>query len=207
MKKLLRVTIITLVLTTIAVTIALVQPWTYISFSPLVSSGTALTVNTPQGKAEVYLDGKKVGETPFSSENIDAGEYDLEIRRISAEPTFYHSISKQIHLEPNTRTFVEAEIGPQKQFSSVVVMYYRKDASTEASVYITSSPREATVTIEDVSYGVTPVTDESLTPGKHSVKVEKDGYVPQEFVIITREGYTLITEIQLMAQPIEIPEI
>ena len=206
MKKLLRITILTLLIATIAVAIAIVQPWRYISLSPLVSSGTALTVNTPQGKAEVFLDGKKVGETPFSSENIASGDYDLEIKRISSESSFYQSITKQVHLEPKTRTFVEAEIGPGKLFSSAVVMYYRKNASNESSIYITSSPREAVVFIDDSSYGKAPVAEDALAPGKHTVKVERVGYESNEFVVIVREGYTLMAEIQLMTQPLELHE-
>ena len=70
MKKRVRTGIIFTILVIIAIAIAILRPWENISILPIVNSGTALTVNTPLGKAEVYLDEKKVGETPFSSENL-----------------------------------------------------------------------------------------------------------------------------------------
>lgn len=188
----------------LAVAVAIIQPWKYFALLPIVNSGTALTVNTSGGKAEVYLNGKKVGETPFSSENLPAGEHTLEIRRISLEPDFYNTIRKQIHLEANTRTFVEAEIGPGEQFSSTHVMYYRNNNTTDASIYVDASPDNCTVTIDDVRSGETPVTNNSLSPGKHTLRIEHDGYEPQETVIIIREGFTLIAEFQLMSKPIEL---
>jgi hypothetical protein len=203
-KKLHRVTIFTAIIVTIAVLTALLRPWQYLPDLPLLESGTALTVNSPLGKAEVYLDGKKIGETPYSSENLSAGDYFLEIRRVSAEPGFYQPVTKQIHLEPNTRTFVEAEIGPGPQFSSVILMYYTRNTTDRSSVYINTTPKESSVTIDDTQFGESPVATDELSSGKHTISVNRVGYEELETVIIAREGYTLIAEFQLMAQPIEL---
>lgn len=205
MKKLHRITLFTVIFITIAVLTALFRPWQYIPNLPLLESGTALTVNSPIGKAEIYLDGKKIGETPFSSENLSAGDYSLEIRRISAEPDFYEPVTKQIHLEPNTRTFIEAEIGPGVQFSSVILMYYTRNSMDGSSIYIDTTPKGSTITIDDTKFGESPVASNKLSPGKHTITVNRVGYNELETAIIAREGYTLIAEFQLMAQPIDLP--
>jgi len=204
MNKLLRSIISVSVLLIIAGTIAILRPWQYISFLPVFNSGTALTVNISQGKGEVFLDGTKVGETPFSSENLTSGDHELEIHRISAQTDFYSTISRQIHLEPNTRTFLEAEIGPDPQFSSYILMYYTKNTNSSASLYINTLPKNTTISIDDQSYGTAPVAADSVTPGRHTLAITHEGYESKDTVIIAREGYTLVVEVQLMAKPIEI---
>lgn len=205
MKKLHRITLFTVIIVTIAVLTALLRPWQYYTNLPLLESGTALTVNSPLGKAEIYLDGKKIGETPYSSENLSSGDYSLEIRRISAEPDFYQPVIKQIHLEPKTRTFIEAEIGPGVQFSSVVLMYYTRNSTDRSSVYIDTTPKGSSITIDETKFGESPVANNELAPGKHTISVNRVGYEELETVIIARKGYTLIAEFQLMAQPIDLP--
>ncbi|MDD3661480.1 MAG: PEGA domain-containing protein [Candidatus Dojkabacteria bacterium] len=204
MKNLLKTTVAVLVIMVICGIAAIWRPITLDSIMPLLGNGAALTVNTPQGKAEVFFDGKKVGETPYSAENLSAGDITLELRRISHQENFYEPVSKQIHLESNTRTFVEAEIGPGSQFSSVTVLYYRKNSLDNASFYAQSEPRTAEITIDDEQKGPAPFSSDALTPGRHTIRVEKQGFLPGEAVIIIREGYTLIGEFQLMAIPIDL---
>lgn len=206
MNKLLRRTIIFVGVLLLASLLAVWQPWKVILSVPGITSGTALTVNTQSGKAEVYIDEQKVGETPFQTENLTHGEHDLRIVRLSNQESFYETISKQIFIEEGTRTFVEAEIGPGRQFTSLKIVYYRKDNPGESRVYVDTSPEKSTVTIDDNSYGQAPLTTSDIEPGRHTILVSHDGYETEETTIIVREGYTLIAEFQLMAKPIELPQ-
>mgnify|MGYP001045016209 CR=1 FL=1 len=206
MKKLLPTIIGVITLVVLAGAIAFFQPWKRFLDTPLLSPGTALTVNLMRGKAEVYLDDKKVGETPFSSEDLEPGDHTLELRRMSEEQDFYITISKQVHLEPNTRTLIEAEIGPDEQFSSYNVIYYRKRTSAEASVYVKTTPSKAEVTVDDLNFGDSPVSNDTLSPGKHEIVVSKEGYQDEQATFIVREGYTLIAEFDLMAKPIDLEQ-
>ena len=193
-----------MLLVVVLVTLAVLRPWNLFDRLPFISPTTALTVNSLKGKAEVYLDGRKVGETPFSSEQLSPGDYDLEIRRISNDSDFYQPIQKTIHCELGTRTFVEAEVGPSMQFSSLKLVYYRKSSSPEASLYISTTPSSTRALIDNTSFGDTPVTTNSITPGRHTVTIEKEGYEPEETTVIAREGFTLIVEMNLMTIPIDL---
>lgn len=204
-KKLLWKILLAVILVSIAVGVAVYQPWSRLSFIPFSSYGTALTINVMHGKAAVYLDGSKVGETPYSSENLNPGDYSLTIERMSSNQDFYEPISKQIHLEQNTRTLVEAEIGPGLQFSAVRMIYYKKHTSEQSSIYVKTNPASSTVWIDDVRYGNSPVTNNTLSSGKHDLSVSHDGYEDQETSVIIREGFVLIAEFDLMAKPIELP--
>ena len=73
-------------------------------------------------------------------------------------------------------------------------------------MYVDTVPKESTVKIDDLPYGTAPATSNDLTPGKHTLTVNREGYEELETVVIIREGYTLVAEIQLMAQPVEIEQ-
>lgn len=184
--------------------LAVYRPWDRLQNLPLFNSTTALTVNSPQGKAEVYLDSSKVGETPFSSENLAAGDHLLTVERISSAENFYEPFTRQISLERNTRTFVEVEIGPSNQFTSYKVIYYQKNGSTAAEVYVTTDPKQCQISVDEVRYGAGDIASDVISAGRHTLSVTHPGYEPEETTIITREGYTLIADIQLMAKPIDI---
>lgn len=187
-----------------AIIFAILRPWQYISLLPIVGQNAALTVKTSFGKSEVYLNGKKIGETPLSSENLRPGDYQLEIKRLTEEDSFYTDISRLIHLEPNTRTFVETEIGPSEQFSSVIVLYYKRNKNTDTTLYLDSTPGSATIWIDDIRYGTSPITASKLADGTHKLKISKSGYESLTTTLIIRDGYTLISNIQLMAQPVNL---
>lgn len=188
------------------IVVAIARPWNTINLMPFITPTTALTVNSLKGKSEVFLDGKKVGETPYSSEQLRPGDYELEIRRISENDSFYEPITKTIHLELGTRTFVEAELGPSLEFSSYKIVYYRKNISSKASLYILSSPAGGNVHIDSKEVGDTPLTQSEITEGRHTVAVSRKGYETEEITVIARSSYTLIVELHLMTQPIDLTQ-
>jgi hypothetical protein len=188
----------------IALVAAIIRPWQYISFVPVIGQNSALTVKTIAGKAEIHLNDKKIGETPLSSENLSPGDFELTLKRLSETDEFYDNLTTQIHLESNTRTFVEAEIGPSEQFSSLTVLYYKKNMNDSSGLYLDTNPQKATVWIDDIRQGTSPVTTESLEEGRHDLKVTHPGYEDVETTLIIRKGYTLIADVRLMAKPIEL---
>ncbi len=177
-----------------------------LNWVPFARPTTALTVNSLNGKSEVFLDGKKVGETPYSSEQLSPGDHEIEVRRISNNDSFYQPIQRTIHLELGTRTFLEVEVGPSEQFSSMKLVYYRKSSIEEPGMYISSAPSGAEVLLDGVSYGKTPVTSNNIEAGRHDVAISLQGYLTSETTVIARSGYTLIMEFSLMTQPIDLQE-
>lgn len=184
--------------------LAIFRPWQYFNLIPVIGQNAALTVNSTAGKSEVYLDDKKIGETPLSSENLKPGDYTLKIHRISDSDNFYTDIEALIHLESNTRTFVETEIGPSDQFSTLTILYYQKNKGNKSNLYLTTDPENSTIWIDDVRYGDSPVTTDNLNEGRHSMIITHEGYEDTEVTIIIREGYTLIAKAQLMVKPLQL---
>jgi hypothetical protein len=203
MKKVVR-NIIIGIIAIVAFLAAIIQPWKYVASVPVIGQNAALTVKTIAGKGVVYLDGKEQGGTPLSSENLSPGDYELKIERISETEGFYEDLVTQIHLEQNTRTFVEAEIGPGENFSSLTVLYYQKNKNDKAELYLETDPSNSSIWIDDIDYGTSPLTTGKLKEGKHELKISHPGYEDINTNLIIRKGYTLIADIQLMARPAEI---
>lgn len=204
MLKLLKKIGLIVLLVAVVITVSLWQPWKYITNLSLIGTNSALTVNSTGGKAEVYLDDEKIGETPFSTENLSPGDYSLEVKRVTEKDDFYTTITKQVHIESNTRTLLEVEIGPSLQFSSYSLIYFRQNESDETSLYIDTAIENATVTIDGDSYTTSPVILEDVSPKEYNLKVSATGYEDQEISIIARKGYTLIADIDLMIKPIKV---
>ncbi len=193
---------ITILLLIIAlVVIAISRPWQYIS---IISPSSALSITTIAGKAEVSLNGRKIGDTPYSAENLKPGDYTLELKRASETKDFYYVLTKKIHLEADTRTVIKAEIGPSEQFTSFAVIYFQKSNTQQPQLFVKSQPANSKIWLQDIRYGETPITTTNIKAGTYQLKLEKDGYEPLEIQVQTQEGYILVADIELMAKPINI---
>ena len=204
MIKALKKIAITILVILIIIGISIWQPWRYLLNLALIGQNSALTVNSTGGKSEVFLDDKKIGETPLSLDNLSSGDFTIEIKRITSNESFYTTISKEIHIEQNTRTLVEVEIGPSDQFSSTSIIYYRDNNSSGSSMYLNSVPNNSTITVDGTEYTDSPIVIDNIGGGEHGVTIESAGYESLDVSVISRNGYTLIAEFDLMIKPIVI---
>jgi hypothetical protein len=73
-----------------------------------------------------------------------------------------------------------------------------------SGLYLDSTPQDATIWIDDIKEGSTPLTTNKLKEGKHELKISAEGYEDITTNLIIRKGFTLIADIRLMSKPIEI---
>lgn len=112
--------------------------------------GSVVVNATPWGK--VFIDGKPYGTTPKTIENLKAGTYNLRLEN----PSFPLWETK-ITVSAGRTTKVSYKFGG---FGKLVV-----NASPWGNVYVDGELK-----------GQTPLTIEKISSGKHTVKVERDGY-------------------------------
>ena len=108
-------------------------------------------IKTNVDGAEVYINGKHVGETPFATAELTQTYYNLEIRKSG-----YDTISCSIY--PRRRYTYTYEFEMQKTCGYINV----KNAPSGSVVYVDGS-----------SHSSFPI---EVTPGNHTVKVRKFGY-------------------------------
>ncbi|HPC36714.1 MAG TPA: PEGA domain-containing protein [Candidatus Marinimicrobia bacterium] len=119
--------------------------------------GTLEIHSTPEEGAEVLINGKKVGVTPYIDQRCPSGNYQIEVRK-----KLYYSATETIPVEDGKAT--------QRTF--VLKSNYGRIA-------INSSPEEgAEVWIDGKLVGVTPYLDPKCPSGIYQVEVKKPYFFP-----------------------------
>jgi len=105
--------------------------------------------------AEVLLDGREMGRTPGAVlEDLPGATYQIEVRKPGYAP-----YTGPVTVRPNMRIKLRVELLPNA-----------------ALVRFASTPEGARVFLDDKPVGQTPLTLETVDPGKHAVRFELSGH-------------------------------
>lgn len=147
-----------------------------------------LDISSNPSGAEIQLDGKVVGKTPMSVEVLETGS------EVSLLKQGFNSWSKKL----TTKAGQKAVYPPvQLQFADGVAV-------------ITSEPSDASVTIDGLFVGKTPLSYQLSSEEQHNVKLYSEGYQVLKKEILLQAGeeqsfqWTLkpeLGEVQLQVQP------
>ena len=125
-----------------------------------------ITITSLEG-AQIWSNGKQIGTTKCQEDMME-GFYDLEVKL-----PHHRSATKQI----------QVIVGQPQQIALNPTPIY-------GSLDITSTPRDADVTIDGKAFGKTPTTIEQLLEGSHQVVVSKQDFQSQKTTIIISENET-----------------
>jgi len=161
---------------------------------------SALTVDVLNGKAEVYVNGTKVGETPYNSKDIKPGENKITLKSGNRQ------YETSINFLPNNNKYMPAvgifrDLGVSDFFSSGQEFWFEKESAGDA-LRIISDPSEASVFVDNTEIGKTPFTSNSLSEGDYDMRVEYPGYEAQTARIRIKKGYTLNISLKLFPVPV-----
>ncbi len=157
------------------------------------STGAGLVVTSPGQTNKVLINGKHVGETPFSSKSLTAKEVTLSVG----------SYSTQINISSGTETVVRRVLGPSAAFSFGVNVWLEQ-TSSPPSISVLSEPEGGEVLVDGVSVGVTPVLVSDINAGTHTVQVQKQGYRPSIVDLNITHGYRTFLYADLMLFPLNV---
>jgi hypothetical protein len=133
-----------------------------------------LEIRSVPDNANVFLDGKPRGKTPFS-EKIEQGEH-----KIRVELKGYNSHEENVVV-----------IKEEKKSASVTLQLL------PGNLNVTTNPPGASVTLNDRQYQNSPVEIKGIQPGDYKLKVEKEGCDPVEKNIRVTAGETSDVRISL----------
>ena len=145
--------------------------------------------STPE--ASLFLDGKHLGKTPFFSDQLKSGEFLL---KITVSDAVY---VENITLTGGTLTVVNRELANNFLAQSGEVLYLRP---SEKGLFISSSPKDADITLDGRFVGKTPILLLEIEEGEHKILLAKTGYLEREFAIKTSSRYQLIADVTLAAE-------
>lgn len=146
--------------------------------------------------ADVFIDGQKVGVTPFVDEKIAPGEYQV---RISPPPgSVLAPWEGKAKLFGGAVTYVSFILAADSDLSSgQVLTLERGPFSKTAELSVVSFPDQALVLVDNQEKGTTSLIIRDLSLGDHDVVVSKTGYSDQQFHGKLSSGFRLNAVVKL----------
>jgi len=168
----------------------------FLSGCSFKKSPSALQINsTPT--ANVFIDGKQVGKTPYQASNLSAGEVLIKlIPDTTSEPLV--SWDGKIKLNEGVLTLIERDFASTEAGSSGQILTLEKTKNKKtASLSIVSDPDGSLVKIDGEAKGFTPLLLGEIGEGDHQIAISKDGFLEKIIKARAVLGYQLVVNAKL----------
>jgi hypothetical protein len=147
---------------------------------PPVRYGSIAVESLPAG-ADIYFDGNYRGRAPLTITDIWPGTY-----TISAEMTGYRTYSTTTRVSSDMRSSVYCSLTPM---------------NTAGALYIISTPSDASVILDGLYKGRTPITLSNLAAGTHIIQLDYAGYYDWKSSVDVPQGGTKTISATLNPMP------
>lgn len=153
----------------------------------------------------VFLDNKHIGRTPLR-EKVTAGEYTI---RLVAESTTGDVAPWQakISVGTNLLTYINAVLSESELSSAVDVLWLEKSVVGKPELSVITNPDGASVVLDDVTKGITPLTISDMTAGDHALTVTSPGFLTRTMKVKLTAGYKLIVSMKLALSAGGVPPV
>uniref|UniRef100_A0A7C4TK85 PEGA domain-containing protein n=1 Tax=candidate division WWE3 bacterium TaxID=2053526 RepID=A0A7C4TK85_UNCKA len=160
-----------------------------------IKGKSALSVDVVGGNAQIYLNDNFLGNAPFESKDINAGENKLSIKN--------DNVTYNVALDflPNSEVAIMRDLGVSDVFSSGQNFWLEK-ADGAPSLALISEPTGAKVLIDNTEVGVTPYSTSTLSEGEYDLRVEKAGFDSMSSRIKIQKGFKLNIAVKLFPSPV-----
>jgi len=159
-----------------------------------ITPSASLLIETPNSKAEAFLNDQSLGQTTIQKEGLHGGEHVLKL--VDGEQTY----QTKIELLGGTQTVVRRDFGPADTFSGGEVLWFEKTGEA-ARISVTSDPDGAKVKLDGKDVGQTPVLIEDVDTGNHDLHLSFDNFETRQIGIRVEDGYQLRVSSKLALSP------
>lgn len=152
----------------------------------------------------VFLDNKLLGRTPLR-EKVTAGEYTV---RLVAESTTSEipPWQSKITVGANLLTFINAVLSESELSSAVDVLWLEKSVAGKPELSVVTNPDGASVVLDDVTKGITPITVSDIPSGDHTLTVTSPGFLTRTMKVKLTTGFKLIASMKLALSAGGVPQ-
>lgn len=147
-----------------------------IPLTPITS--TVLILSTPPG-ATISRDGANAGITPLLIPELPIGKY-----RIDITLSGYKSQQQELNISGSAPQRIKAEL-----------------VSSSATLSVDSTPSEASVSVNGIFRGTTPIKIDKIQEGQSSLEVTAAGYAPYKEQVQLAAGEVFSVHVPLQALP------
>lgn len=157
-----------------------------------LGKGALQVTAVPQ--SNVYLNGRLIGKTPLCEcdvkSMISTGDYTIRLVPIDASLSG-QSFEQKITINKAVLTVVDETFGLGATSQGSIISLAPSADSKNASLFVTSFPDGAHVSLDNNPTGQTPYKLANLTESDHDVIISKSGYKDKHVRIHAVSGYTL----------------
>lgn len=146
-------------------------------FSTMFSNEGILAVESLPDGASVYVDSAFVGQTPLKK-SFSQGSYDVKVVQ-----TGFQTYARRISVEKNQTAMIQAKLS--KEYGNIK---------------ISSTPSGATVYLDGLRQGQVTPFEMQLSPGKYTIKVERERFYTYEEEVVVDASKTQNVEADLVPQ-------
>lgn len=144
----------------------------HLKMKQLIPKTGNLSVSSSPDHAELLIDGEAYGNTPHTVTGLAVGTYTIQL------------------ISPGYKTWSETAIVSAEKTTEVSASLLQKHYARGLSVR--SSPEGAEVYLDEVYYGITPMTVGDISVGLHGIEIKKVGYTSAtRTVTVTNTGVTV----------------
>lgn len=194
------------------IALAILSPWSqaldFILNKLHLSSSTpaSISVTSKVGQMKVFLNNEEVGTTPFEKDDLKSGSYNVRLEKVTESPEFYTKFERAIEVESGTQIVINWELGPSDEFSSGEIFFFKKqlEENSGSTVSVIVNPEDSKVYFDNAIQEGSPIMVQNVTAGEHTIKVEKDGYIAEDFSIVSKIGYDLFVEARIFPTPVDV---
>lgn len=157
---------------------------------------SALQINTTP-PANVFIDGKLLGKTPYQANDLKAGEITVKlIPESTTEPLVYWE--EKVKLNPGVLTLIEQDFAATEEALSGQTLTLEKIKEKDAaSLSVISDPDGALVSLDGETKGFAPLALDQVSVGDHQITISKEGYEERTIKAKAIVGYRLIASVKL----------
>lgn len=160
---------------------------------------SGLAVELVNGEGEVYVNGTKMGKTPFESSDIKPGDNTIKVQNAGRVYQTTIKFIKESKKVPFVN--VKRDLGTSEIFSSGQNAWYEKSESGTVLSVITEPPG-ASVFIDGTEVGKTPYSSNNLTEDQYDLRIDYLGYEFQTARVTIQKGYNLNVSLKMFPMPV-----
>lgn len=148
-------------------------------------------------KSTVYLNDKKIGQTPLCigidpackvPTMLDTGDYSI---RLTPEDKSFSAFEERIKIKAGVLTVVDRTFAQAAGSEGSIISLTKLPNTQDREVLVLSSPDRAKVLLDNNATGTTPLLLKEVTESDHEITVKKEGYKEKTIRVRAISGYKL----------------
>src|SRR3989344_6247889 len=152
----------------------------------------------------VFVDNAQIGQSPIDKMYIPS---EVSVKLIpNATDSALPSYQTKVKLTANTLTVIKRDFAATEIESAGDISSLETQSSRTATLAIvTASPDSASVTLDGLPQGFTPLLVSAVIPGEHEIIVSAPGYTDRKVSARAVVGYKLTVNVKLAGQTQPLP--